>query len=198
MATVYKPCAVPECKGNALGPGRARGYCRAHYRRLLRHGDPLGGGTSMGARQRWIAEHANFAGSECLIWPFSRTDSGYPQFKVGGASTLASRVMCAVAHGQPPTPEHQAAHSCGRGNKGCMNPRHLRWATRNENEADKVVHGTLPRGERQGSSRLTSAQVREIRRLAGLATHREIATRYGVSRGHVGRILARGEWAWLD
>lgn len=193
MAAAFKACAVAGCNGKS----RARGYCVAHYKRWARHGDPLAGGTPMGARQAWIDEHKNYSGEDCLVWPFGRTVSGYGQFRVDGRSTLASHGMCRAAHGSPPTPLHQAAHSCGNGNKGCVNPRHLRWATRLENEADKIIHGTLARGERQGSSKLTSEDVRAIRSIAGKRSHHQIARDFGVARSQIGRIINRERWAWL-
>lgn len=197
MARAFKACAVVDCNGDAHASGCAQGFCKAHYRRLLRHGDPLGGGTSMGARKRWIEQHANHIGIECLNWPFSRNENGYGQFKVAGQSTLASRVMCEAAHGAPPSPTHQAAHSCGNGARGCMNPQHLRWATRVENEADKVEHGTLPRGERQGNSKLTADDVRAIRQQAETATHGVVAKRFGVARSQISRIVNGDQWGWL-
>lgn len=198
MARAFKACVIADCNGDAHGPGTAKGYCRAHYKRFRRHGDPLAGGTAMGARQRWIKDHVEHKGDDCLIWPFSRTESGYGQFKVAGQSTIASRVMCEAAHGAPPTLDHQAAHSCGHGSSGCMNPRHLRWATRLENEADKIVHGTLSRGEKQGQAKLTEGDVRTIRRLAGTCFQRDLAKRFGVARSQVGRIINGERWAWLE
>jgi hypothetical protein len=59
-----------------------------------------------------------------------------------GDTLYAHRLMCQLAHGDPPTPDHIAAHSCGRGHEGCVNPNHLSWKTYSENELDKRVHGT--------------------------------------------------------
>ena len=78
-----------------------------------------------------------------------------------------------------------------------MNQGHLRWATPVENHADKIGHGTTNRGERQGASRLTEAQVLEIRGLAGLVSKAEIGRRYGVDRSHVSKIISRDVWTWL-
>lgn len=191
-----KVCKVEGC-GNATGiPGTARGLCRSHYKRWRRHGDPLAGGTAMNARPAWIEAHKGYAGDDCLLWPFSRGEHGYGQFKVKRASTPASRAMCIAAHGKPPSPRHHAAHTCGNGHLGCVNPKHLRWATAAENAADKVDHGTVSRGEAHGQSFLTADKVRQIRAATGF--QRDIAARFGVSRQHVGKIR-RGElWAWLE
>lgn len=50
--------------------------------------------------------------------------------------------MCQKAHGDPPSPKHDAAHSCGRGHEGCVNPNHLSWKTKKQNQADRITHGT--------------------------------------------------------
>lgn len=43
----------------------------------------------------------------------------------------------------------------------CINPAHLRWATRAENEQDKITHGRSNRGR---SKALTGVRVRRIRK----------------------------------
>ncbi len=197
MATMFKACCVEGCKRDAGVRGTARGFCKSHYKRWSRHGDPLSGGTGMGDRLEWIEAHQGYTGDECLKWPFSLTEAGYGQFKIKGRSTLASRVMCEAVHGPAPTPEHQAAHSCGNGHEGCMTPKHLRWATRLENTDDARRHGTLVFGDKQGSSKLTAADVRRIRRLANEMSQPAIARIIGVSRQQVGKIIRREQWAWM-
>ena len=78
----------------------------------------------------------------CVLWPFTVNSKGYGQLGVNGKSTSVHVLACEQAHG--PRPEgKQVAHSCGV--KRCINQRHLRWATQSENEADKVLHGTVRR-----------------------------------------------------
>lgn len=52
----------------------------------------------------------------------------------------AHRLMCVFVNGDCPPDKNEAAHSCG--NRKCVNPAHLRWATYEENGADKIIHGT--------------------------------------------------------
>lgn len=195
MADAFKPCIVPGCNNNSGVKGTARGYCRSHYKRWMRHGDPLLGGTRMNSRPKWIEENKSHAGDDCLAWPFSKTDSGYGQFKVRGKSTLASRAMCIAAHGSPPSEEHQAAHSCGNGHLGCVNPRHLYWATPKRNASDRLVHGTHIRGRQQWCCRLTESEVIEIRQ--SKLSETRLSLIYGVNRAQIGRIRRREQWAWL-
>jgi len=111
---------------------------------------------------------------------------------------LASRYVCELVRGKPPTPKHEAAHSCGKGHDGCIAPGHLSWKTATQNAADKLLHGTDPRGERCGTAKLTEGQVREIRSLKGTATQAELAIRYSVARETISLIHRRINWAWLD
>jgi len=58
----------------------------------------------------------------------------------------------------------------------------LRWATRSENNKDRVRHGTIPCGEKHGKAKLNDRVVREARRLRryGLS-FQSIADRFGVT-----------------
>jgi hypothetical protein len=55
-----------------------------------------------------------------------------------------TRLVLTWSAGPPPTPDHEAAHSCPDGeNSLCVNPTHLYWATREENEQDKRLYRAL-------------------------------------------------------
>jgi hypothetical protein len=136
-------------------------------------------GTGFGIR--WMREHVSHEGDECLIWPMSRHPTGYGNVSVDGIIYYSHRYMCELAHGPAPTPEHEAAHSCGRGHDGCVHPGHLSWKTPAENQADRKVHGTDERALHQRSWRITREQREEIVALKGRMTQREIANRYGIS-----------------
>jgi hypothetical protein len=100
-------------------------------------------------------------------------------------------------HGPPPTPKHQAAHLCGRGGDGCVNPHHLAWKTQAENMADKLIHDTHSRGERCSNAKLTENDVIAIRQLGKSVRHSDLALRFGVSRHTIRNVLYRKDWAWL-
>ncbi|WP_375292188.1 NUMOD4 motif-containing HNH endonuclease [Sphingomonas melonis] len=68
----------------------------------------------------------------------------------------------------------------------------LRWGTSLENSADAQRHGTIARGPINGRSKLAVETVIAIRAAAG--TTREIASRFGVSCGHVSRIKNKVDW----
>ncbi|MGA0604875.1 HNH endonuclease [Phenylobacterium sp. VNQ135] len=193
MATP-RVCSIEGCGK----PHKARGWCRQHYERWQDHGDPEGGSTAKGAALDWLRAHVSFDGDDCLPWPFATRSKGYGVIRIDGQAWAAHRWMCEQAHGPPPSPDHEAAHSCGKGHEGCVNPRHLRWATSAENKADMLVHGTRRRGQQHQSAKLTEADVRHIRALQGQRTLAEIGAQFGISTSAVSLIHLRRNWAWVQ
>lgn len=192
--TMARPCQIDTCDRAA----KRVGYCYSHYYRLRRHGDPLAGGTHWNAAKSFIEDHVEWDGGDCLIWPFQRDAAGYARVRWAGRDQIASRVMCVLAHGDPPFDGAQAAHKCGRGHLGCVHPKHLRWASPHENNMDKVDHGTAARGERAWCSKLTEQDVRSIRRLISSGTtQRAIAAKFGISQSSVCSIGKYENWGWL-
>lgn len=176
----------------------ARGWCYSHYSRWQRHGDPLGGRTERGSVGRYFQNVVlAYEGDDCLFWPYSR-GRGHAQLRFNNKLAIVSRLVCEHAYGPPPTPKHEAAHSCGNGHLGCVTRRHLRWATSTENKADKVLHGTTSRGERFWAAKLTELDVRAIRALEGTMPKYKIAEKYGVARSTISLIHSRQNWAWLE
>lgn len=110
--------------------------------------------------------------------------------------TVAHKIVLTRVAGEPPAPGMDAAHApviCH--NRACVNPKHLRWATRAENFADKVPDGTAPRGEACGAAKLTARDVQEIRSSAERGM--DLAARFGVSQATISTIRARKTWAHL-
>jgi hypothetical protein len=179
-------CSIDGCDHPVVG----RGWCRTHYNRWHRHGSPLGGGTPKGALDAWLRSHSDYAGDECLTWPFHRKADGIAACKFRGRNMNAARAMCIIAHGEPPTHHHDAAHSCGKAHEACVNPNHLSWKTKRDNQADRELHGTVLRGALNPSAKLTDKEVTEIMSMRGQATHKAIADMYRVSRQHIGSLFS--------
>lgn len=190
---ISRVCSVDGCSN----PSVTRGWCAKHYARWRRVGSVSAVRLYLdrGVAAKFIRDVAvPFALDECLRWPYTVDPSGRARVKWGGSHQLAHRLVCRLAHGDPPTAQHEVAHSCGCSHLGCVNPRHLRWATHTENEADKKMHGTSQHGERNHQAKLTNLQVVEIRKLKGSASQQAIADRFGVSQTLVGLIHRKQRW----
>lgn len=149
--------------------------------------------TERGEVRRYFEEVVlPYDGEDCLLWPFARCENGRARMKFDGRTRIVSRVVCRLTHGEPPTPEHQAAHSCGRGHLGCVAPGHLSWKTAAGNQQDSMAHGT-------SLAKLNEAAVREIRLLGNDRPSLKIlGEKYGCTPTAIWFVLHGKNWRWLD
>lgn len=192
----------PICSICGRGGKLERGWCGTHYSRWRKHGDPRADvpvvpRAKAGESRSWlealllVTERLEIA--ECVEWPFGTRGNGYAGIRYAAASNrTVHRLVCERVHGPCP-PGREAAHACG--NRACVNPLHLRWATPVENAADKLVHGTTARGERHGGHKLSAVDVLAIR--ASTLRPSELARRYGVTMTAITGIRRRKRWSWL-
>lgn len=121
--------------------------------------------------------------------------SGHKSVMLYGDQRLRLHVHRLVALafiGEPPTELHEVAHCDGDPANNCAD--NLRWATRSENHADKVPHGTHNRGESHPLCKLTDEQVRNIR--ASESKSAEIAAQYGINPKYVRAIKTMKTRRW--
>jgi hypothetical protein len=137
----------------------------------------------------WLKAHVGHAGEGCLIWPFGCDDKGYGTLWYFGKVSKASRVMCILAHGTPPSSRHHAAHSCGRGHDACTHPQHLSWKTPLQNRLESNEHGT---GNQPAPRRLTVDKVDAIR--ASSKSYVDLGAEYGVHPDTIGKIFRGETW----
>jgi hypothetical protein len=137
----------------------------------------------------WVTHHVNYDADFCLIFPFFRDPNGYGTLRHNGKTHYAHRLMCELVNGPPPGPEYEAAHSCGNGDEGCANPRHLSWKTKAGNRQDSLAHGTGVRNTTGPHGKLTHEQVLQIKGMKGTKTHVEIAAMFGISAPSVRAIF---------
>lgn len=192
--TKPKPiCAVDGCDKISV----KKTYCCSHYKRYWRHGDPLAGRGYVGDGAKFVDFAVNSETDECINWPFFKMKAGHGTTHYNGARWLAHRLVLTLAKGDPPTPLHVAAHApviCH--NASCVNPRHLRWATKKENTTDMKLDGTYRRGNKVGGAKLLELDINPIRNDKRI--YRVIAKSYGISIQTVCDIKKRRRWDWVE
>lgn len=181
-------CSVPGCEA----PHFSKGYCSKHLRRFELHGDPT---FTRETLKEFIDRYIIGYREKYCFFLLSR--SPYVCIKVDGVLCGAHRYVCEATHGKPPSSEHLACHKCGNGHLNCISPNCLYWGTYADNNADRLLHGTHNRGERQPWAQLTEADVRQIRELHRKMPPQKLAELYGVSRSTINNIHFRRSWKWL-
>jgi hypothetical protein len=106
-------------------------------------------------------------------------------------------LVCTAFHGPRPSTKHEVAHwDSDRMNNRASN---VRWATRRQNNLDKQRHGKQAYGTEIRQSKLSEADVLEIRALlqAGQLSFAKIAGSYNICVATVHAIKHRKTWQWL-
>lgn len=174
-------CAVENC-------GRAaekRSWCGAHYYRWRMHGSPTGGRLRNGTALKFLNDFVDPETDECVLWPYSSHGNGYGS-KIDPHG-YPHQIICRKFHGAVPTSEHEVAHHCG--NRRCINPRHVRWATPLENNNDRKKHGTT-------GHKLTAAKVRQIK-ARPQENRAELASEFDVDVSTIWHIRSEKTWGWV-
>jgi hypothetical protein len=131
--------------------------------------------------------------SGCWLFTGGIFDSGYGDATTGHSTgeILAHRVSWALVNGPVPA-DLFVLHSCDV--KPCVNPRHLRLGTVNDNAADRVSRNRSyrPIGVLNKQAKLTAESVRAIR--ASSETRSQLAARFGVSRNNIDCVLGGKSW----
>lgn len=155
----------------------------------------------------WPYEVSNFGNVRRLTTRIYRSNSGrklqtavsrgYLHVTVcdgGFRSTIRVHVaVCTAFHGPKPSPRHHAAHRDG--NKSNNTEWNLRWATPEENQADRVGHGTDLRGEDVRGAMLCRDDVPRIKSLLRASVPcAVIADAWGVNASTIHCIKAGKTW----
>lgn len=148
-----------------------------------------------GEISKWLTAALSFGddADNCVIWPFRVGNHGYGEMRRNGLHWLAHRWICTQKHGASPAPNLDAAHLCGV--RLCCNWRHIRWATRAANHADKRNHGTHLVGTKIGNSKLIESEVKAIR--ASTSCYPSLALEFGCSLSNIYAIKEGRSWRHL-
>lgn len=140
----------------------------------------------------------------CWNWLGALTDFGHGQVRVAYRLHRAHRVSWEMEHG-PIAEGLCVLHRCD--NPRCVRPSHLFLGTKRDNTADMMSKGrgryVSHSGEQNASSKLSAAQVREIRiryglprgrGRSGVVSQKALAIEFGVAQTLIGAIVRREVW----
>jgi hypothetical protein len=137
----------------------------------------------------------------CWEWTAHVLDSGYGESTYKGKQMRAHRISFLI-HTGTLTPGMCVCHKCD--NRRCVNPLHLFEGTKKQNTHDMIEKGrddlAHPQpGELNGSVKLSSAQVLEIRSAykGENGQQTSLAKQYGVSQAAIWNIVMRRSWRHL-
>jgi len=139
-------------------------------------------------------DRVDCSGGPDACWPWTAgTIKGYGTFYINNKPQYAHRFSYELIHG--PIPDDLCAcHKCD--NPPCCNPAHIFLGTLADNIYDAARKKRMARGERNSHSKLTKADVRQIRAdyAAGLASGKALAKKYGMHDTTIYDVINRKSW----
>ncbi len=147
-------------------------------------------------------EKVNIKGEdECWEWKAYINIGGYGTFNFENkVETLAHRVAYEITKGKIEKGKI-VMHTCD--NRLCVNPKHLRLGTHQDNMDDMVKKGRSFKrdmnGENNYNAKLTERDIREICLLYSSEkfTQQEIAEKIGVTQGNISLIVNNKNWKYV-
>lgn len=124
----------------------------------------------------------------CWEWQYGLTD-GYGRFTFNNKIYLAHRYSYELHIGPIPNGLY-VCHHCD--NRKCVNPNHLFLGTHDDNMKDKLSKNRSAKGINHGLSKLTNAQVLEIRN--SNESQINLAKKYNVTKTAICLIKNRKRW----
>lgn len=163
-------------------------------------------------RTRFMDKFTPEPNSGCWLWDAGCYRTGYGAFAIESVNFPAHRISFALHGGQTTKEKPHVLHSCNT--RLCVNPKHLRAGTPQDNVDDMIACGRHARGDRQGlrlhpgtaahgvshpHSKLNDYSVREIRSLISAKVPTQIiAGFYGVNKSVVTGIRNGTMWKHVE
>jgi hypothetical protein len=141
---------------------------------------------------RFNSKYVRGADDECWEWSAAK-NKGYGVINIKKNIYQSHRLALYLATGEWGV---CACHKCD--NPSCVNPSHLWWGTKGDNNRDCIEkgRGNKPKGVEASKSKLTEQQVLDIRRIyaEGKTSHRKLAVEYGIDHRSIGRLIKNKNW----
>lgn len=147
----------------------------------------------LAAFERFVAPEPN---TGCWLWMGAATftaNGPRGQFAIKRKSRQAARVAWELYRSPIPA-GLDVCHTCDV--TLCVNPAHLFLGTRKENMQDAVRKRRIAFGARNGQTKLSESDVREIRKRT--MNMSDTARRFGVSRKNIERIWIKETWQHVE
>lgn len=176
-------CLIESCSK----PTHSRGWCRKHYTRWRRTGNPHFAKHLFNPSEKELLIHFWSRVQKtrsCWLWLGPQNNRGYGIFRAHGYAHRFS-----FGHFVGPIPRgHDVCHHCDV--PACVNPGHLFVGTASDNGKDMARKG------RSGIAKLNFATAHEIRvkYAEGKTTQRALARSFGVSQRSINRVLLGRTW----
>ena len=126
--------------------------------------------------------------------------AGYSLIQLTGSNVKKtvriSSLVLTTFRGPKPNSKLHACHNNGKRNDDRLV--NLRWDTVKGNCADKIKHGTIARGERNGNTHFNADDILVIcKRLAEGIVHEQIAKEFNCAISTISRIKLRQVWGHI-
>lgn len=133
-------------------------------------------------------------GDDCWLWTAATNEGDYGRIKVGERYENAHRIAWSLTHG-PISVGLNVLHRCDT--PRCVRPSHLFLGTHLDNMRDMYQKGRrrAASGARNGRSKLTLEQARQIRYSESVVADSQLARHYGISNTSIRFIREGRSWA---
>ena len=154
----------------------------------------------MNLRKAFEGRYEPVTESGCWLWIGYINSGGYGRmFTRGNRGVLAHRYSYWMHKGEIPKGKY-VCHTCDT--PSCVNPNHLFIGTKADNNKDRHQKNrtVLPNqsGSNHSQSKLTEADVIDIRRLSKTVSTQELSRIYGVEYSGLRKIINRKAWRHVE
>jgi len=189
-------CKIEGCGIKHYG----KGFCRKHYRRFFKHGNPnMVLCENVGTKktiQEQLWNRVEIDSNDC--WNFiGCKNRGYGRLGYKGKLIYAHRLAWILTNGEIPV-DMCVLHRCD--NPACIFPNHLFLGTYKDNMQDMISKNrqrySFISGHPSFNTKLDQGQVKEIRGLydSGDISQYKLAKLYGVTKSCIQKIISKNSW----